>query len=106
MSRRAGLLVAAAGIETFLIDTGIDDQRLCSPADVAAMGGGTAYEVVRLEALAEELLTKGAEAPDFAQAVEQRCVNPPLLLRRASPRTGWVSTCRRNRPAATPSSLR
>jgi predicted TIM-barrel fold metal-dependent hydrolase len=65
------LLVAAAGIETFLIDTGIDDKRLCSPADVAAMGGGTAYEVVRLEALAEELLTKGAEAPDFAQAVDR-----------------------------------
>ena len=50
------LLVAAAGIETFLIDTGIDDERLCSPADVADMGGGTAYEVVRLEALAEDLL--------------------------------------------------
>ena len=40
------LLVAAAGIETFLIDTGIDDERLCSPADVAVMGRGTAYEVV------------------------------------------------------------
>ena len=46
------LLVAAAEIETFLIDTGINADRLCSPTDVAAMTGGQAYEVLRLEALA------------------------------------------------------
>jgi uncharacterized protein len=65
------LLVAAAGIETFLIDTGINADRLCSPADLAAMTGSQAYEVHRLEALAEELLNNGTNAPDFAQAVEQ-----------------------------------
>jgi uncharacterized protein len=64
------LLVAAAGIETFLIDTGIDDHRLCSPADVAALAAGTAYEVVRLEALAEELLQSGTTAGDFAEALD------------------------------------
>ncbi|HET9778956.1 MAG TPA: amidohydrolase, partial [Propionibacteriaceae bacterium] len=65
------LLVAAAGIETFLIDTGVNAYRLCSPADLAAMAGGQAYEVLRLEALAEELLNNGTDAPDFAQAVER-----------------------------------
>jgi uncharacterized protein len=65
------LLVAAAGIETFLIDTGINAERLCSPADVAAMAGGKAYEVLRLEAVAEELLDNGTDAPDFVQAVRQ-----------------------------------
>jgi predicted TIM-barrel fold metal-dependent hydrolase len=65
------LLVAAAGIGIFMIDTGIGDHRLCSPADVAALAGGTAYEVVRLEALAEESLQSGTAVRDFAEAVEQ-----------------------------------
>jgi predicted TIM-barrel fold metal-dependent hydrolase len=65
------LLVASAGIDTFLIDTGIDHQRLCSPGELAAMAGGKAYEVVRLEALAEHLLNEGISAPDFAPAVER-----------------------------------
>jgi predicted TIM-barrel fold metal-dependent hydrolase len=65
------LLVAAAGIETFLVDTGIGGERLCSPAELAAMGSGTAYEVVRLEALAEDLLQTGIPPADFAAAVER-----------------------------------
>jgi uncharacterized protein len=73
------LLVAAAGIETFLIDTGIDNERLCSPADVAAMGGGTAYEVVRLEKLAEDLLNNGTGAADFAEAVEWALDESPAV---------------------------
>ncbi|HEY6812425.1 MAG TPA: amidohydrolase family protein [Propionibacteriaceae bacterium] len=64
-------LVTASGIETFLVDTGLNVDQLCSPADIAAMSGGTAYEVVRLEALAEELLNKGTGADDFAEAVEE-----------------------------------
>jgi predicted TIM-barrel fold metal-dependent hydrolase len=64
-------LVAAAGIETFLVDAGIEDERLCSPQQLAAMGGGTAYEVVRLEALAEELLQNGVAPADFATTVER-----------------------------------
>lgn len=31
------LLVAAAGIETFLVDTGVGGERLSSPAELAAM---------------------------------------------------------------------
>ena len=64
-------LVAAAGIETFLVDTGLNADRLCSPAELAEMSGGTAYEVVRLEALAEKLLIRETSAGDFAEAVEE-----------------------------------
>jgi len=64
-------LVAAAGIEAFLVDTGLNADRLCSAADLASMSGGTAYEVVRLEALAEQLLNAGTSAEDFAGAVER-----------------------------------
>lgn len=65
------LLAVAAGIKTFMIDTGIHDHRLCSPADVAALAGGTAYEVVRLEALAEDLLQGGTAVGDLAEALEE-----------------------------------
>ena len=65
------LLVAAARIESFLIDTGLKDEKLCSPADLAAMAGGKAYQVVRLEAVAEELLQNGTAATDFAESIEQ-----------------------------------
>ena len=70
------LLVAAAGIETFLIDTGINAGRLCSPADLAAMTGGQARGA-RLEALAEELLNKGTDAPISRMPSSRRCTTPP-----------------------------
>ncbi len=64
------LLLSAAGIETFLVDTGLGGDRLCSAADLAGMSGGSAYEVVRLETLAEELLDQGISAADVPEAVE------------------------------------
>jgi uncharacterized protein len=64
-------LVAAAGIETFVVDTGLNADRLCTSADLAAMSGGAAYQVVRLEALAEELLSKGTDPSDFAETLER-----------------------------------
>jgi predicted TIM-barrel fold metal-dependent hydrolase len=64
-------LVAAAGIETFVVDTGLGADRLCSALELAAMSGGRAYEVVRLEALAEEVLNKGTDASNFAEVVEE-----------------------------------
>jgi hypothetical protein len=64
------LLVAAAGIETFLVDTGLPDDRLCSPAQLAELSSGRAYEVIRLEALAEELINTGTEPADFPRTME------------------------------------
>jgi uncharacterized protein len=64
-------LVAGAGIGTFLVDTGLNVDQLCSAADLGRMSGGTAYEVVRLEALAEQLLDAGTSAEKFPEAVER-----------------------------------
>jgi predicted TIM-barrel fold metal-dependent hydrolase len=68
-------LVAAAGIETFLVDTGLGVDRLCSTEELAAMSGGRAYEVVRLEALAEEVLNKQTGAGNFAEVIEEALQN-------------------------------
>lgn len=67
VSRR---LMAAAGIGTLLVDTGIGPDRLTPMAELADLAGGTAREIVRLERLAEEVLAGGGG--DFAAEVESR----------------------------------
>ena len=57
--------VAAAGTQTFLVDTGYVPEPITSPAQLAALSGGTAREVVRLEAVAEDVLAS-CGAADFA----------------------------------------
>jgi predicted TIM-barrel fold metal-dependent hydrolase len=63
-------LVAGTGIATFLVDTGLTPQLLTSPDELAALAGADGREVVRLEAVAAEVLAAGTAAPDFAEAVE------------------------------------
>jgi predicted TIM-barrel fold metal-dependent hydrolase len=67
VSRR---LMSAAGIGTFLVDTGLGPRELTSMTELAHLGGGTAREVVRLERLAEEVLADATR--DFAGEVEAR----------------------------------
>lgn len=52
-------LLHAAGISTFLVDNGIVDDRLGTPAELAALADGRTYDVVRLERVAEDLLSSG-----------------------------------------------
>ena len=95
------LLVAAAGIETFLVDTGLPDDRLCSPAQLAALSGGRGYEVIRLEALAEELINTGTKPADFAETVQSALQESTAGCRkehRGIP--GRPRPCRRNNQAA------
>jgi predicted TIM-barrel fold metal-dependent hydrolase len=82
LSRRAELggsevsrrMMAAAGIGTLLVDTGlaslVPGAELTPMAALADLAGGTAREVVRLETLAEEVLATGGR--DFADEVEAR----------------------------------
>jgi predicted TIM-barrel fold metal-dependent hydrolase len=63
-------LMAATGIGTFLVDTGIPPDELTPMRELADLAGGTAYEVVRLERLGERVLTAGTA--DFAGEVEER----------------------------------
>jgi predicted TIM-barrel fold metal-dependent hydrolase len=63
-------LMAATGIGTLLVDTGLGPADLCGPDEVAALSGGTAYEVVRLERLAEQVVASGSD--DVAGGIVQR----------------------------------
>jgi predicted TIM-barrel fold metal-dependent hydrolase len=59
-------LLAATGTQTFLVDTGYLPEPITTPDELAALTGGRAREIVRLEALAEEVLAEGGAA-DFGE---------------------------------------
>jgi len=65
-------LVAAAGIDTFLVDTGLNGGKLCTPSELASMSGGSASEIVRLEKVAEDVLDAGVPAGSFADEIVER----------------------------------
>jgi predicted TIM-barrel fold metal-dependent hydrolase len=75
-ARRAGLgdreaaarLLPAAGVDHWLVDTGHRADRLLAPAALARVAGGTAHEVVRLEALAESLAAQGVRPAAYGGA--------------------------------------
>ena len=59
----------AAGLAGTIVDTGFTPEPLTSPAELGALAGAPAYEIVRLERLAEDLAAAGIGAADFADAV-------------------------------------
>ena len=65
-------LMAATGIGTLLVDTGLGPAALTPPGELAAMCGGTAHEVVRLERLAEQVLAAGSA--DVPGEIRERLV--------------------------------
>ncbi len=80
----ARLFLPAAKVSDWLVDTGIGDDPavLADPADMAALSGNRAHEVVRLEQVAEQ----AAQAPgDYASAFEE------ILHRRAATAVGTKS---------------
>jgi predicted TIM-barrel fold metal-dependent hydrolase len=66
-----------AGVGDFLVETGYAGDRVLGPADMARRSGARAYEVVRLESVAEQLAADGVGAAEFAdryaQALAARC---------------------------------
>lgn len=64
-------LMGAVGTGTFLVDTGFLPEPLTSPDELAALTGGVGREVVRLEAVAEEVLS-GSGADGFPAAFRDR----------------------------------
>ncbi|MDQ3733809.1 MAG: amidohydrolase family protein [Actinomycetota bacterium] len=62
----------AAGIGTFIVDTGFRPEPILGPSELAAAVGGDAHEIVRLEQVAEEVLAEGVEAARFAEVVRER----------------------------------
>ncbi|MET7733290.1 amidohydrolase family protein [Streptomyces sp. NPDC005402] len=56
----------AAGTDVFCVDTGYAPDRITSPGELAQIAGGTAYEVVRLESVAEAVAARGVAAHAYA----------------------------------------
>jgi predicted TIM-barrel fold metal-dependent hydrolase len=63
-------MLASSGISDYLVDTGFLSERMTSPAELAAYTHGYAHEVVRLEALAEELIAT-TDPAQFADTVRE-----------------------------------
>lgn len=62
--------LAASGIGTYVVDSGNRPEELCSVAEVGAIAGRPAREIVRMESVAERVAQGGASAAGFAQAFE------------------------------------
>ncbi|MEV0947476.1 amidohydrolase family protein [Rhodococcus sp. NPDC049939] len=60
-------LMRATGISEFLVDTGFLPDQVTTPHGLAAYAGARAYEVVRLELVAEEVIASHS-ADTFAEA--------------------------------------
>ncbi|HLI01319.1 MAG TPA: amidohydrolase family protein [Acidimicrobiales bacterium] len=65
-------LLSAAGIGYFLVDTGLRGDELLGVDAMAAASGQRAAEVVRLEALGEEVANAGVTAAAWADTVRRR----------------------------------
>jgi predicted TIM-barrel fold metal-dependent hydrolase len=61
-------LLTASGIGYFLVETGYRADEILAPAGMAAAAGARAAEVVRLEAVAEQVGEAGTDAAGFADA--------------------------------------
>lgn len=58
----------AAGTDVFCVDTGYAPVALTTPREIAEAAGGTSYEVVRLEGVAESVQAAGVEPDAYADA--------------------------------------
>jgi uncharacterized protein len=65
VSRR---LMRASGLAALCVDTGYTPADLLSPSETAGLAGATAFEIVRLEQVAESLARSGVDAAGFPDA--------------------------------------
>ncbi len=98
VSRR---LLRAAGVSTFVVDTGYSPAGITSPAELAGLAappgdgspgdGSSGYEIVRLETLAEGVVTAGTTAAGFADAVRAELARRVAVARGGPGTTGATS---------------
>ncbi|WP_406122005.1 amidohydrolase family protein [Streptomyces canus] len=87
--------LTAAGTDVFCVDTGYAPERLTTPVELAAAAGGTAYEIVRLEGVAEAVAARGvgpdAYADEFRAAALEAVGRPGVVAVKsvAAYRTGF-----------------
>lgn len=63
--------LAAAGLGALCVDTGYAPDGLASPADTAAFAGAAAFEIVRLEQVAESVAASGSGPAAFPGAYRE-----------------------------------
>lgn len=61
-----GRLLAASGVERFLVDTGYTAGPILGLDEMAALSGAATSEIVRLESVAEQVAASGVDAAGFA----------------------------------------
>jgi uncharacterized protein len=71
-------LLAAAGLDSLLVDTGLAGDALVGLAELGRLSGASVREVVRLESVAEEVAAGGVGAAEFEGAFGE------ALLRRTA----------------------
>ena len=84
-------LLAASGVATHLIDTGHRALEISSPEQFAALSGHAVREIVRIEAVAEEVAAAGCAAADYPSTPcrsAQRSADRAQSASRASSPTG------------------
>ena len=62
--------LSASGIDIYLVDSGNRPEELCSVAELGAIAGRPAREIVRMESVAESVAGEGVSAAGYAQAFE------------------------------------
>jgi predicted TIM-barrel fold metal-dependent hydrolase len=76
-------LLAASGVDWYLVDTGYRAEHTLGPGEMAALAGARAAEVVRLEAVAEQVAASGVDAAVFAdryaEALAERATHAVAL---------------------------
>jgi uncharacterized protein len=60
------LLLRAAAVAGWLVDTGYQSGRLVGVAELSQVSGAPAHPIVRLESVAEQVVTRGGDASGFA----------------------------------------
>jgi len=64
----ARVFLRASGLAALCVDTGYTPANLLTPEETAGFAGAAAFEVVRLEQVAESLARSGVRAADFPDA--------------------------------------
>ncbi|MFC7886638.1 amidohydrolase family protein [Streptomyces sp. NPDC057376] len=69
----------AAGTGVFCVDTGFAPHRVTTPGELAGAAGAVAYEVVRLECVAEAVAARGVEPDAYAAAFWEAVRRPGVV---------------------------
>ena len=65
----SGRLLAAAGVAVWLVDTGYQSGDVTTPGELAAISGTPAFQIARLESIAEQVADAGTSANGYGADV-------------------------------------